>query len=500
MRITPSILYDYLQCPHKPWRDRFGPKEEEVAEDNPFVKLLWEKGVQHEKDVIAGFAYEYEDISQGTIEDRLQRTKQALLDKKKYIYQGVIQHGDLFGIPDLLHLNETDSYVPLDIKSGSGYAGVDEETGDEGKPKKHYAVQLCLYSDILNKMGLSKERKGYIIDNNKEQVEYDLTAPMGARQPQSYWDFYEEIKEKVSDLIQNNTQNSPAMSGVCKLCSWHDSCKNWCVNTNDMTQLFYVGRKVRDTLIKDVGISSVKSLLDISPDELLLKKKGNKEFLKGIGESTLKAAAKRARIFDEKLPPVLYSKISLPEVSYELFFDIEDDPTREFVYLHGIYVRTEESAGFKYFVAKDSSRNAEREAWAGFWSYVNSLPADDFAVYYYSHHEKTTYKKLQKKYPDVISPEEVETFFANPNVIDLYQTVLKNTDWPVGSYGLKALATYLGFKWRDETPSGALSIQWFNEYLLDYDPKKLNRILLYNEDDCIATMVLKDKLAEMNAL
>lgn len=113
------------------------------------------------------------------------------------------------------------------------------------------------------------------------------------------------------------------------------------------------------------------------------------------------------------------------------------------------------------------------------------------------HHEKTTYRKLQKKYPEVISEEKVEKFFNNPKVIDLYQLVSKYTDWPLGSYSLKAIATFLGFKWRDETPSGALSIQWFNEYIETKDEKTLKRILLYNEDDCKATMVLKDAILKL---
>jgi len=131
--------------------------------------------------------------------------------------------------------------------------------------------------------------------------------------------------------------------------------------------------------------------------------------------------------------------------------------------------------------------------------YIRSLPKDDFSVYYYSPYEKSTYKKLQKKYSDVISEKELEIFFSNPNVIDLYTDIVsKNTDWPVGSYSLKALAQYLGFKWRDETPSGALSIQWFNEYLKKKDKKILDRILKYNEDDCKATMVLKDAIQSIS--
>ena len=142
----------------------------------------------------------------------------------------------------------------------------------------------------------------------------------------------------------------------------------------------------------------------------------------------------------------------------------------------------------------------KKKAWSDFWEYIKSLPKDDFAVYYYSPFEKTTYRSMQKIYSDVISEKEVEKFFANPNVIDLYtKIVLKNTDWPLGSYSLKAIAQYLDFKWRDETPSGALSIQWFNEYLKKKDEKILERILLYNEDDCKATMVLKDAIQKISS-
>ena len=105
---------------------------------------------------------------------------------------------------------------------------------------------------------------------------------------------------------------------------------------------------------------------------------------------------------------------------------------------------------------------------------------------------------MQKQYPDVVSVEEVDSFFANPNTIDLYSIVKKYSDWPLGSYSLKEIAQFLGFKWRDETPSGALSIQWFNEYLKTGDEKILNRILLYNEDDCKATMILKDAIEKLN--
>jgi len=97
-----------------------------------------------------------------------------------------------------------------------------------------------------------------------------------------------------------------------------------------------------------------------------------------------------------------------------------------------------------------------------------------------------------------VTMEEIENLFSPATAVDLYTDVIyKYTDWPLSSYSLKEIATYIGFKWRDQTPSGALSIQWYNEYLKTKEPDKLTRILEYNEDDCKATMVIKDKLCEL---
>jgi len=319
---------------------------------------------------------------------------------------------------------------------------------------------------------------------------------MGSRTSQTYWQFYEETKATVTDLIQDKIRNAPAMCGSCKLCAWQDSCQNWCTTNNDLTLIFNLGRKVRDILKNDANVSSIEGLLNLDLEPLIERKKNEQAFLLGVGENTLKTAKKRAEILSKNLPPVLYSKIYLPEVSIEIYLDIED--IESYTYLHGLYVRTEDGEEFKYFAAKEISPEAEKIAWSNLWEYLKSLPEGAFAVYYYSSHEKTVYRKLAKKYPDVISLEEVNEFFNNKNVIDLYQTVVKYTDWPLNSYSIKPIAKYCGFKWRNSEANGALSIKWWSDYLKTKDEKIFNDILEYNCDDTKATMKLKDKLVEMN--
>lgn len=496
--ITGSKLYDYIQCPHRVWRDAHGPQEEKNPEVNPFVELLWNKGVAHEEKVVAKLG-EFTDLREGSLQERFVATLKALQSGAPLIYQGVLFEGKIKGIPDLLRRMPDGGYAPVEIKSGMGFEGMEEEGGEESsRQKKTYAVQLALYVDLLEKLGYAKERRAFVIDASGKEAEYFLNQPLGKMNKQTFWEFYEETKEKVENLLANKVENKPAMAGICKLCPWYQSCKKWCKENEDLSTVFYLGRSKRDLINQELNVFKVGELGELDVKILMEQKKHDKKFLKGVAEKTLSKIVARADMLHNKKEPVLYGQLALPQVSHELFFDIEDDPTQEFVYLHGVYERNGKKEKFWDFTATENTLAAEEDAWRRFWTYIRALPKDDFAVYYYSQHEKTTYFKMQKKYPAVISLEELTAFFANPNVIDLYKIVLSKTDWPLGSYSIKEIAQYLGFSWRDKSPSGALSIQWFNTYLETREPEDLQRILDYNEDDCKATMVLKDALEKMS--
>jgi hypothetical protein len=63
------------------------------------------------------------------------------------------------------------------------------------------------------------------------------------------------------------------------------------------------------------------------------------------------------------------------------------------------------------------------------------------AIYYYSKYERTIYRKLQRKYPDVCSAEDIETLFDPAQAVDLYfDVVLKATQWPTRDFSIKTLA------------------------------------------------------------
>ena len=143
------------------------------------------------------------------------------------------------------------------------------------------------------------------------------------------------------------------------------------------------------------------------------------------------------------------------------------------------------------------SEEAEAKSFSDAWQYIQSK--QPCAIYYYSKYERTIYRKLQAKYPHVCSPEDIENLFNPVTAIDLYfDVVKKKTEWPTNDQSIKTLAKFLGFGWRDTHPSGAASIQWFDEWVKLSDPKMKQRILDYNEDDCRATRWLLDGIRSLS--
>ena len=56
-------------------------------------------------------------------------------------------------------------------------------------------------------------------------------------------------------------------------------------------------------------------------------------------------------------------------------------------------------------------------------------------------------------------------------MVDMYFDVGKPaTEWPTYDQSVKTLAQYLGFQWRDTSPSSTASIEWYHRWIETGDP------------------------------
>ena len=486
--ITASMLYSYTTCPHRVFMDCFGDPADR-DEVSPFVELLWERGHAFEEETIAGLDVPFLNLRGVPRDQKEDLTLQAMHDGEDLIYGGRISHERLLGEPDLLRREES-GYIPGDIKSGAGIEGASEDS--DGKPKRHYAVQLALYSDILQQLGLAASKDSFVWDIHGDEVPYDLAGSRGPRVKNSMWHEYGAALVSVEDIVGQHVTTRPGLISECSLCHWRSHCRREIVGADDLTLISELGRSKRDKF--PPGIATVANLASANLSDLIAD---GKSAIPGIGERTLRKYHARAVLQKQASPkPYFTDDVRLPASNTELFFDIETDPFRGLCYLHGFVERTgrvSESEKYVSFFADEAIEEAERDAFAQAWAYVQAH--NDAVVYFYSHYERTIWKQLARRYPDVAEEDDVTALFEEERFVDLYTDVVKSRMiWPTYSLSLKTIAAFLDFKWRDTDPSGAGSIQWFHEWVETGDDSVRQRILEYNEDDCRATRVLVDAL------
>jgi len=310
--ISASQLYDYIHCQHKVWRDKHGPLNERIDTDNEFMELLWTKGQLHEAEVLDQFS-EYRNVSTGSRQERLEKTKDFIEAEVPWIYQALLMSPTKIGIPDLL-MFEDGTYYPVDIKSGHAYES------RNNKYKDHYTVQLAFYVDIMRELGLIDHYEGYIIDASKTIQKYDLQSER--KKGESYWSFYQEVLHEVIELQDKANGNRPALKSTCKQCVWYQSCMNWAVANDDPSILYKCSGSKRDTLHEDADINTIQELSEIDIQALLKQKKEDKSFLKGIGEKTLEQLKLRADLYHNGKDPIIKTDPEFAKVQYELFFQI----------------------------------------------------------------------------------------------------------------------------------------------------------------------------------
>ncbi|GJL69192.1 MAG: hypothetical protein NPIRA06_18270 [Nitrospirales bacterium] len=468
-RVTAQDLYNYTKCLHRVYLDSNGDPSEK-SEVSSFVKLLWEVGLQTERDYITSLGdQEIVDLQDFSVEPAFQETLLAMKHGAAVIYQGCLIHEQFVGRPDLLVKREdgvsrfgTFLYEPIDIKAGKGW---EEAEGKKRKFKEHYAFQILFYRLLLEKIQGTVPPGGRIINVDKQLEEFD-PAPFEER--------FNQAMEDVQQLVSGEETSEPVLGSHCTMCGWFSRCYRWVKAESDPTGLFFVGKQ--KFALREQGLRTIQDIAQMDVQNYL--KPPYK--IPRMGKVSLTRMKERAQVLIAGKPRIR-SGYTFPEVDQEIYFDIEDDPTRGVTYLFGMVIQDgKRPSHFTYFLAK--TPEDEGQAVREFWQFIQST---DRAVYYvYSHKERSTLKRLMEKYD--LDAETFEKYKAFE--FDLYQDlIVEYSDWPTFSYGIKHIAKFIGFQWRDVDPSGANSIAWYNDYLANRaNEALLNRILEYNEDDCYA--------------
>ncbi len=455
--ITGSTVLKFCISPFIIWCDAFAPPEEREPE-NKFMHLLFERGIQHEKNVRADLYKDAVEIPLLSFETGF---KQVLDECKKgaKVLTGAplfFLPEDMYGITDVIERRNDHSsifgdhyYVVKEIKSAKHI-------------KHEYIMQCTFYTYLIGKVQGYTPTKFYLINREQEEFEYEYDK---------YKDELQLIFSGIREVLSGKQISPTAKS--CKW-PWGKYCNKRAIESDDISIVPNVGPSLKKKL-NSAGIMTVKQLAT-QPIEL------------DIPDPTLRKIKLYAQAWVDKKPIVL-SKPKLPKAETELFLDFEGTDELETEegmvktdYLIGLLVKDKE-AHFRPFVAEvltDEGRMLH-----DFLAYMKKFP--DAPIYHYGSYERTHMAALGQKY-------KVDVSNILKNMIDILSVVKKSVIFPTMTMSLKEISKFLGFKYRGMADAQESIVLYLN-FLDTKERELLQRILDYNEDDVRATMLVKDYLA-----
>ncbi len=476
MLLSDDLFLHYLRCHRRAYLERYGDREQRDPPGDYLNKIIAD-GIANRQTVLATYDSIQPDYPEGDRAAGAVATEALMAEGIDCIYKGILwvpgdeayAHVIYSSQPDLLLKRPGRSrwgnweYEPAQIKLGR-------------RPKLEYQLVATLHAWLLAEVQGQAPEASWLLLRDRDP----------------FYVLWQERLDAMLELLEGCTQmlSGPIEPEVfiarnrCGLCAWQHFCHDIAVEQQHLSLLPGVTPK-RYGYLQHVGITTLEILRQTKPKVL--------ENLPGFGPAVAHKMIEQAQSTWSNrpvrppvvpMPPVLRSPV-------ELYFDIEAEPDLGIAFLHGVLVvdHRRDTETFHSFVAEKPED--EQQCWEEFLAFVCQVHGNA-PVYHFCSYEADTMRRLGRLYGT--EPLVIEGLVSR--FVDIHYWVTHTVTMPVESYALKHIARWVGFDWRDGEANGAQAIFWYVEWLKTGDRAQLDRILVYNEDDCRATYVVKEWLAE----
>jgi predicted RecB family nuclease len=458
------------------------------AIENEQGDLIKRKGDEHEAAYLQTLRAEGKTVREVEFtwpdwEGGQEQTLAAMRDGVDVVHQGVFTGDGWHGLADFLIRVERSS----DLGAWS-YEALDTKLARSAKPS--YILQLLYYNDQLARLQGREPDEIHVLLGSQQQISF---------KPTEFAAYYRRVRSRLESFVADPPHTEAIPVTHCAMCDFKAICDaHW----DAIDHLSRVAG-INSTQIAKLAPSGITTLagLGLAPDA---PPSGiAAETWTRIREQAALQLAARETHEDRWLilqPQHGAGLALLPEPSAgDLFFDFEGNPFWDsegsLEYLWGIL---DIERNFKPLHAHD--HHTERIAFETFIDLVHErlLVFPDLHVYHYAQYEITALKRLMGRYGT--REAELDDLLRRQVFVDLYKVVRGGIRTSRPGYGLKELETFLtGFQRRAEVKDGGTSIVVFEEWMQTRDDALLAQIDAYNEEDCLATLLLRDWLLQLRA-
>ena len=317
----------------------------------------------------------------------------------------------------------------------------------------------------------------------------------------------ELLEEMVTGLSQPHAPELIAERKRCAICSWRRPCNAQAAASGHLEDVSGVGAGRRRQLIR-LRIRTIGELARSDPSWLgqALANQGHPsqtDHHNALATALVLQARSQQRQQAQRRPPPapLSVQSSLATRLHRspgvLFYDIESDPDARENYLHGFLILRRPHPDSPADLTGDLTAGSPRHhpilclphhgdgrCWRRIHRLLCRFPG--WPLLHYGETERVELLRLARRVgASAAAREDLKQRF-----VDVHQLVRQQWVLPLSSYGLKSVATWLGFRWRHGNAEGARAVLWWRHWRRHGHRHDLCRILQYNHDDCQATRVV----------
>lgn len=487
--LSPSDLGDYVNC------RRLTTLACEVARgvrEAPHMmgeaaRLLQEKGALHEQEFLDHLRAAGRHVVPIPMDGRwdfdaaAKRTIDAMRDGADVISQATFVDGAWRGRADFL------TKVAGESRLGPWrYEALDAKLARVEKPT--YVLQLCFYSDCIARVQGERPEHMHVLLGIGEQrsLRYDDFAA-----------YYRRVRSRFEQTVAAPLPTESYPVDHCAVCNFRGTCEQYWkdedhlvlvagmrraqferLRESHLLTLTALGEATPGAGVKDVAPHSFQALRDQAALQLDARRTGH------IGWHVIEAEPGRGwELLPEAAPG-------------DIIFDIEGDPfwepARGLHFLFGLLLR--EGSDWKYRPMWAHDRIGERRMFEALIDLVRDRMVEypRMHVYHYGTYENAAIKQLMGIY--ATRENEVDQLLRGNIFVNLHTVLRQGLRAGVDSYSLKKVEALTGFQRRAAVQRGMDAVLAYEKWMKTSNQALLASISDYNEEDCRATLALRDWL------
>jgi predicted RecB family nuclease len=487
--LSPSDLNDYVECAHL---TTLALEVARGARRPPYVPddhgaLLRRKGEEHEAaylaslraagrevvDVIGADRWDFDGSARATVD--------AMRAGADIIYQATFVLGDWRGRADFLERVERPSAL-----GAWGYEALDAKLARAEKPT--YVLQLCFYTEAITAIQVEPPSAMHVL------------LGIGERRTLRHADFgayYRRVRAGFLAALGRGEETEPYRVDHCSLCEFRAVCdERW--EREDHLLLVAGIRREHVTRMRAAGIGTLARLAQAAP-ATRIEHVAPHTFEALNDQARLQLHRRTTGVLDWHALPVEpergFARLPRPSPG-DVVFDIEGDPfwepARGLHFLFGLL--TDDDGTWRYRTIWAHDRAGERQALEALVDLFHERLARDpgMHVYHYGAYEPTALKQLMGVY--ATREDGVDALLRAEVFVDLHSVVRQGLRAGVPGYSLKDVEALPAFRRQADVKNGTRAVLAYEQWMASRTPARLAEIADYNEEDCRATLALRDWL------